>query len=727
MIKNIKSIKNFGIFKEYSNSGVGDFGKYNLVFGWNGSGKSTLATLFESLEKKKLPDPIKFPSVEFTVSRGQGNAITNNNIADTDLNIYTFNESFIKENIDWNTSMKSILLVAKEKIDERKELDRLKKQQEKDALNHANEEVSIQALNSEVSKFLSDKAKRVKMSLRVIDTKDSFYLNYDKTKFEKFIVDHETEVNNKSSILGDDKIIQLTHAAKPDQKPAIPLLLSILNTDTVTKAKESLDDLLRTSAVSKTIERLTSNPDIQTWVSSGLDLHKKHKTTNCEFCGNVIAEDRLKEIEAHFSEEYKKFKDRLTNAEQGLGSQYVKADTLPTEDVFYEEFKKGYNVTRTELDDSVKAVNVEIQKWHEALKKKVENPFDTALVINAISEIAISSYNNAVKKVEDIIKLHNNKTANFEEETKKSKKRLELHYAATEVKDFDYYTKKGDIATRTEANLKLMSKITESKSEIQRIEDSLSNESIGANQFNESLHKFIGRRELSLRFNKNIMGYEIIRFNSGNHDGNLSEGEKTAIAFVYFMTKLSENDNKMKDTIVVIDDPVSSFDSNHLFHAYSFLKNNCGNAKQLFILTHNFTFFKLIRDWFIGNNINRKNRPEPKEPNAFFYIIETSTTTPRIAVLKNADKTLTDYNSEYHYLFSKLYKYKESANLNREDAFLTANLARKLLESFFCFKYPKHRSDVAQLMECGVQGCTVTTKETKEKFTDLSISIRIVT
>ncbi len=54
--------------------------------------------------------------------------------------------------------------------------------------------------------------------------------------------------------------------------------------------------------------------------------------------------------------------------------------------------------------------------------------------------------------------------------------------------------------------------------------------------------------------------------------------------------------------------------------------------------------------------------------------------------------------------------------LNRDEAFLTANLARKLVESFFTFKYPKRRSDISQLMDAGLKGCTVTTPELKEKI-----------
>lgn len=41
--------------------------------------------------------------------------------------------------------------------------------------------------------------------------------------------------------------------------------------------------------------------------------------------------------------------------------------------------------------------------------------------------------------------------------------------------------------------------------------------------------------------------------------------------------------------------------------------------------------------------------------------------------------------------------------MSLDEAFLTANLARKLLESFFSFKFPKHRNDIAQLMTCGLK------------------------
>ena len=107
-IKNIQKLKQFGIFQDHTDSNAKDFGKYNLFYGWNGSGKSTLSSLFRCIENKATSS--KFPYSEFTVSVGSGTAITQANVVDADLNIYTINHDFIDENISWNSVVKSIVL-----------------------------------------------------------------------------------------------------------------------------------------------------------------------------------------------------------------------------------------------------------------------------------------------------------------------------------------------------------------------------------------------------------------------------------------------------------------------------------------------------------------------------------------------------------------------------------------------------------------------------------------
>ncbi|CAY73516.1 AAA family ATPase [Erwinia pyrifoliae] len=47
--------------------------------------------------------------------------------------------------------------------------------------------------------------------------------------------------------------------------------------------------------------------------------------------------------------------------------------------------------------------------------------------------------------------------------------------------------------------------------------------------------------------------------------------------------------------------------------------------------------------------------------------------------------------------------------------FFTANLSRKLLESFLNFKYPKHRSNLLQLMDAAAKKCVIFDSNKKEK------------
>jgi wobble nucleotide-excising tRNase len=714
LIKNISRLKNFGIFKNCNNSGVNDFGKYNLFFGWNGSGKSTLSNVFRCLEQKAMP--AKFSIAEFALTMEDNSTLTQDNVTTSALNIYTFNQDFIDENISWNTVAKSILLVDKTKIKERTELEELKKQQQADQEKSGKEISEIQSLEESILKFGTNSARHIKMSLQSIDTTDSYFLNYDRRKFDSLINSVEDDSAYKSGMLTDQDVISLTNSAKPIVKKNLIISLPFVNSETFGKAHLRLTTLLQTNIISKTIERLVKNNDIKMWVEAGLQLHRHHESLNCEFCGGSVTSDRLTDLDAHFNDSYKSFQESLVKADTWLDGQYIQFSEYPDPLELYDEFRAEYVIACTEINSAIKLINNELSEWHRILRFKRENLLTINTVINIVTPGLIERFSKAGDKVKSVIDKHNHKTANFGAETTKAKKRLEFHYAATEVQSFQLTKKKNSIETKKNSNNALRSQIANRQIEIQKLEKSLSNENLGADQFNECLHKFLGRAELTLRFNSIKKGYEIIRNLTDLVNGRLSEGEKTAIAFVYFITKLNENSNKVEETIVVVDDPVSSFDSNHLFHAYSFLRNHCNSAKQIFILTHNFTYFKLVRDWFDGINKNRQRKNPAKAPNAFIFSIEASSSLPRASTLKNADASLCNYNSEYHYIFSRLHNYCSKSTLSIDDSFLTANLTRKLLEAFFSFKFPLHRGDIAQLMQRGLSGCTVTTEITKEKI-----------
>jgi wobble nucleotide-excising tRNase len=87
-----------------------------------------------------------------------------------------------------------------------------------------------------------------------------------------------------------------------------------------------------------------------------------------------------------------------------------------------------------------------------------------------------------------------------------------------------------------------------------------------------------------------------------NFKNTLSDSDKRMLAFAFFMAQL-KNKEDLSDVIVVMDDPMSSFDLNRKTHTIKLLRDELkgknGNlVEQLIILTHEDNFFKLTHEFF---------------------------------------------------------------------------------------------------------------------------------
>src|SRR5690606_666888 len=317
----------------------------------------------------------------------------------------------------------------------------------------------------------------------------------------------------------------------------------------------------------------------------------------------------------------------------------------------------------------------------------------------------------------DLIDKHNLKFGNLDSTIQKAKSELEIEYIKAEIRRYDYYKLKKDEEDKQEGLSSKRKEEQDFEQEIDELNKVISTEALGAEKFNSDLWKFLGRKDIAL-VPQTTGGYKIERNRDPNTNGKLmSEGEKTAIAFVYFVNKLKEQDNKIQETIVVVDDPVSSFDSNNLFSSYSYLKLNCNDAKQLFVLTHNFNYFRLVRDWFQHKNKkqwnkHQKDKSKPKK-NCNMYKLETKLngSNKRVSEILDADNTLLDYSSEYHYQFHKVIEYSKETNIDLDKAYLAANAARKTTETFLKFKYPKKVNDFRGLLGKAIKKTTLADKE----------------
>ncbi|TDP59070.1 AAA family ATPase, partial [Roseateles toxinivorans] len=128
-------------------------------------------------------------------------------------------------------------------------------------------------------------------------------------------------------------------------------------------------------------------------------------------------------------------------------------------------------------------------------------------------------------------------------------------------------------------------------------------------------------------------------------------------------------------------------DSNHIFQVYSILKSTffkkipnqrtvATTCKQLFVSTHNYEFFSLLRDL----------------PGEARYFLTKRISSTR-STMGNLPESISRYSSEYHYLFHILHSFDQSSNkADAEHLLALPNAARRFLELYTYAKLPMGRS-----------------------------------
>jgi wobble nucleotide-excising tRNase len=242
----------------------------------------------------------------------------------------------------------------------------------------------------------------------------------------------------------------------------------------------------------------------------------------------------------------------------------------PSGEALYPELAEEYAARVAALDAAWAVYERWLEGCASALGRKLANPLDVSIAPPALDDDAVDSVNRAIERVNEHVQAHNDKTRAFAAQVSRAMRKLELHFASEYLQDG---VQEASIAAKEQLTTEISAqgiRVAHLEGEVAKLEAELSSPALGAAEFNAKLHRFLGRDDLSLVFDPAQKGYQIERTH-GRPAKNLSEGEKTAIAFIYFITKLHEQGNRVEDTIVVLDDPISSFDSNHLFGAFSYI------------------------------------------------------------------------------------------------------------------------------------------------------------
>jgi wobble nucleotide-excising tRNase len=121
---------------------------------------------------------------------------------------------------------------------------------------------------------------------------------------------------------------------------------------------------------------------------------------------------------------------------------------------------------------------------------------------------------------------------------------------------------------------------------------------------------------------------------------------------------------------------------------------------QLFILTHNFAFFRQIKNWF--HHLKGQKSPHiERRPGRFYALLSTIDGCERNATLTPIDPLLEQFESEYHFLFRQIYDVANSAVCTNELAqfYGIPNIARRLIETFLAYRFPDCSGDLIKRLE----------------------------
>jgi wobble nucleotide-excising tRNase len=661
MITKINKIRNLGIFEEFSwDASLPTFKTFNVFFGWNYSGKTTISRLFRCFEiEQKHPD---YLSATFEIEDDQSNRHTDSNLNEH-LPIRVFNTDFINDNLKWDHGIEPIFILGQQNIELQGELENERRSLTTKLAVKKRLQEKILAEESRIQNGLTSKARDIKNLLS--------RPNFTKTNFEPYVV--KVSANSEDYKLKNPMVQGLITTVNSTDKKAI-IEEIVLRPPPLKQVIDNAIASLVTTVETNVIEKLRADGELNEWVRKGKDLHKEK--TICQFCGNELPKDLLERLNSHFSQSYDDLIDDIGNQIISIESGKVSLN-LPDGAKFYQEFQNEYAENKTALEEEIRLLNEALKAIIENLETKKCKAFECLELPNVVDNTSIIQ--TIIKAINTTITKQNKKTEEFEGQRKSALERLLLHYASDFALREKYFETQQNIIKHKSDLETLIKEIDDVENKIAFIEDQLSETAKGAERINEYLSLYFGKGDLKARVTADNK-FQLLRGKAVAK--NLSEGEKTAIAFAYFITRLEDKKTTIPETIVYIDDPVSSLDSNHLFNTFSFIKTKLSGCGQLFISTHNFEFFNLIKAWLLSGKGMKKSKES-------FYMIEriTALGTDK-ATISGMTPLLLKFHSEYCYLFSIIYDFKQKPTLDYHQLYNLPNILRRFMESLMSFKIP---------------------------------------
>ncbi|GAA6832379.1 hypothetical protein HpHNI24_10660 [Helicobacter pylori] len=416
------------------------------------------------------------------------------------------------------------------------------------------------------------------------------------------------------------------------------------------------------------------------FIEKGIELQKEMPDNACPFCTQKITNNIIQAYTSYFNKSIEQFNQdslEVSGILKKILEQWNIMEILQSFERFEPFMKKDFSANKESLKNALEQIKVLLEKLQKEVDKKegAENKEKFQEIDKKLSENyeklqkCVGETRNILKqKKEQKEKLEKLKTELKEARIKKAK-----HDSYDSQKSKEEAKRKLSILDRGHERLnRFLEKIDKKLKELydQKRPDI------------ETINNYL--KALNLPKYSLDKDYRIVLNSDALENSEakiiLSDGEKTTLAFAYFLArlKLFYKKENLKKLVVVIDDPISSLDEQRIYNTTCLVAkinqelareklSNKEDKAQVFVLTHNHTFMARLIN-MVGKH-------------ARYFQLERHQGQLKIVC---KDEVKGYFDTFYLLLFKEVYAFakKEKVQDDFNEAINYGNKIRILLESF---------------------------------------------
>ena len=696
MLEQIKGIKlkgaNFVNQTELKlfNSPNDKVAKVALVYGRNGSGKSTISKAFKKVKGEdilNIETASLYDNDSHEISIGESG----------DKVIFVFNEDFVNDKVKiQEEGLGSIIMLG-----ERADLT-VKIEQATEQLSEAKDiQVEIKQKIEEyrdVTKLKSPYYYKEKMCM-ILKSDDGWAgrerrikelrrnANVSKDKYLEFV--NITASKSKSELLIDfEEQMRELEKAKQGSGKIIEKIIKIpdayinFNYSAINKLLEEPMERPLLSEREEYLLKLVETGE-KDFLQKQLDYFGNDEVQYCPFCLQDISDD---------------YKVDLVAKIQSILSDFVKEHCRKLSEFLLEEINFDFTPFiqlsyYTESCELLNKLNKTIQENNRVINQKINSPYTcTYEKITDITSLLIE-LEKSLKNLEEERDEYNKNIVNTDPIIDRLVSiNSEIAYYDI-VDDYNRYLAQYSEYEKLSNEEQNANKLVDEKLSLYKIlEVERKNIDIAVDLINKGL-KYIffskGRLEIIVENDK----YKLLSNGKPVLPSNISVGERNIIGLCYFFASIlqgKDDKNAFKDEcLIIIDDPVSSYDFENKIGILSFLKlklsqflNGNLNSKAI-VLTHDLlTFYDIEK---IIEELQKEFNDTYEKNKTVFNLFE----------LKKCELTDFQYKKRHEYTEMMKMIYDYSMGRCSDNSIFIGNIMRQVLEAFSTFEYKKGISEVS--------------------------------